>query len=80
MAVLTNQGSMPIEVHPMKSPLPTTAHEKSVRPDINKPFENPDLKEFLKKFEGESLGAETSNGSTGSESLKRGQKVMSLIF
>jgi tRNA A58 N-methylase Trm61 len=30
------------------------AQEKSVRPGINKPFENPDLKDFLKKFEGES--------------------------
>jgi ubiquinone/menaquinone biosynthesis C-methylase UbiE len=34
--------------------LPTTAQEKSVRPGINKPFENPDLQDFLKKFEGES--------------------------
>ena len=32
----------------------TTAQEKSVRPGINKPFENPDLKDFLNKFEGES--------------------------
>lgn len=32
----------------------TTAQEKSVRPGINKPFENPDLQDFLKKFEGES--------------------------
>jgi ubiquinone/menaquinone biosynthesis C-methylase UbiE len=32
----------------------TSAQEKSVRPGINKPFENPDLKDFLKKFEGES--------------------------
>jgi predicted methyltransferase len=30
------------------------AQEKSVRPGINKPFENPDVNEFLKKFEGES--------------------------
>jgi FkbM family methyltransferase len=30
------------------------AQEKSVRPGINKPFENPDLKDFVKKFEGES--------------------------
>jgi ubiquinone/menaquinone biosynthesis C-methylase UbiE len=30
------------------------AQEKSVRPDINKPFENPDLKGFLGKFEVES--------------------------
>src|SRR5262245_62160235 len=34
--------------------LPTTAQEKSVRPGINKPFENPDLKDFIEKFEGES--------------------------
>src|ERR1019366_5473889 len=36
------------------APFPTTAQEKSVRPGINKPFENPDLKDFIKKFEGES--------------------------
>jgi len=36
------------------APLPTTAQEKSVRPGINKPFEDPDLKDFVKKFEGES--------------------------
>jgi arylformamidase len=36
------------------APLPTTAQEKSVKPGINKPFENPDLKDFLQKFEGES--------------------------
>ena len=34
--------------------VPATAQEKSVRPAINKPFENPDLKDFVKKFEGES--------------------------
>jgi predicted methyltransferase len=33
---------------------PLAAQEKSVRPGINKPFENPDLKEFLGKFETES--------------------------
>jgi predicted methyltransferase len=33
---------------------PTTAQEKSVKPGINKPFEKPDLKEFIQKFEGES--------------------------
>jgi len=32
----------------------TTAQEKSVKPGINKPFENPDLKDFIQKFEGES--------------------------
>jgi len=33
---------------------PLHAQEKSVKPGINKAFENPDLKDFLKKFEGES--------------------------
>jgi ubiquinone/menaquinone biosynthesis C-methylase UbiE len=33
---------------------PTTAQEQSVRPGINKAFENPDVKEFLGKFEVES--------------------------
>jgi predicted methyltransferase len=32
----------------------TPAQEKSIRPGINKPFENPDVKEFIQKFEGES--------------------------
>jgi FkbM family methyltransferase len=32
----------------------STAQDKSVRPGINKPFENPDLADFIKKFEGES--------------------------
>jgi FkbM family methyltransferase len=32
----------------------TPAQEKSVRPGINKPFENPDVKDYLPKFEGES--------------------------
>jgi ubiquinone/menaquinone biosynthesis C-methylase UbiE len=30
------------------------AQDKSVRPGINKPFENPDVKDFVGKFEGES--------------------------
>jgi ubiquinone/menaquinone biosynthesis C-methylase UbiE len=30
------------------------AQEKSVKPGINKPFENPDVKEFIDKFEAES--------------------------
>lgn len=30
------------------------AQEKSVRPGINKPFEDPDVKEYLGKFEVES--------------------------
>lgn len=30
------------------------AQDKSVRPGINKPFENPNLKDYLEKFEGES--------------------------
>jgi predicted methyltransferase len=34
--------------------VPATAQEKSVRPGINKPFENPDPKEYVEKFEGES--------------------------
>jgi ubiquinone/menaquinone biosynthesis C-methylase UbiE len=34
--------------------LPALAQEKSVRPDINKPFQNPDVPGFLKKFEVES--------------------------
>jgi len=33
---------------------PSPAQEKSVRPGINKPFENPDLKDFILKFEAES--------------------------
>jgi len=34
--------------------LPAAAQERSVRPGINKPFENPDVKEFVGKFEVES--------------------------
>jgi len=34
--------------------LPVSGQEKSVRPGINQPFENPDVDEFLKKFEVES--------------------------
>ena len=34
--------------------LVSTAQEKSVRPGINKPFDKPDVEEFIKKFEGES--------------------------
>ena len=34
--------------------VPAPAQEKSVRPGINKSFENPDVKEYLEKFEGES--------------------------
>src|SRR5947209_6709271 len=33
---------------------PLAGQEKSVRPGINKAFENPDVKEFLGKFEVES--------------------------
>src|SRR5581483_6096487 len=33
---------------------PASAQEKSVRPGINKPFADPDVKEYLQKFEGES--------------------------
>jgi ubiquinone/menaquinone biosynthesis C-methylase UbiE len=34
--------------------LPALSQEKSVRPGINKPFENPDVQEFIGKFEIES--------------------------
>jgi ubiquinone/menaquinone biosynthesis C-methylase UbiE len=34
--------------------LSAPGQEKSVRPGINKPFENPDVKDFIEKFEGES--------------------------
>ena len=34
--------------------LPALAQDKSVRPGINKPFENPDVKEYVGKFEVES--------------------------
>jgi FkbM family methyltransferase len=34
--------------------LPAVAQEKSVKPGINKPFEDPDVKEFVSKFETES--------------------------
>jgi len=36
------------------APRPAISQEKSVRPGINKPFENPDVKEFVGKFEVES--------------------------
>jgi ubiquinone/menaquinone biosynthesis C-methylase UbiE len=35
-------------------PRPVTGQDKSVRPGINQPFENPDVKEFVGKFEVES--------------------------
>jgi tRNA A58 N-methylase Trm61 len=35
-------------------PVSSPGQEKSVRPGINKPFENPDLKDYIQKFEGES--------------------------
>jgi predicted methyltransferase len=34
--------------------MPAAAQEKSVKPGINKPFENPDVDDYVKKFEGES--------------------------
>ena len=34
--------------------LTASAQEKSVKPGINKPYENPDVKEFVGKFETES--------------------------
>ncbi len=39
---------------PLLALVTATVQEKSVRPGINKPFENPDLPDYLKKFEGES--------------------------
>ncbi len=33
--------------------LPAAAQENSIRPGINKPYENPDVKEFIRKFETE---------------------------
>jgi tRNA A58 N-methylase Trm61 len=32
----------------------STAQEKSVKPGIHKPFENPNVQEYIEKFEGES--------------------------
>ena len=40
--------------------LSTGAQEKSVRPGINKAFEKPDVKEYVKKFEGESREVATN--------------------
>ncbi len=34
--------------------VPASAQDKSVRPGVNKPFENPDVKDYLEKLEGES--------------------------
>ena len=56
--------------------VPISAQEKSVRPGINKPFENPDLKEFLEKFEGESREiAANSKKIVAACKLKAGMKV-----
>lgn len=53
-----------------------SAQEKSVRPGINKPFENPDPKEFLAKFEGESREiAAKSKEIVAACKLKTGMKV-----
>ncbi|MBI1831605.1 MAG: class I SAM-dependent methyltransferase [Planctomycetes bacterium] len=55
---------------------PTTAQEKSVRPGINKPFEDPDLKDFLKKFEGESREiAASAKDIVAACKIKPGMKV-----
>ena len=52
------------------------AQEKSVRPGINQPFENPDLKDFLQKFEGESreIAAHTKEIVAACK-LKPGMKI-----
>jgi ubiquinone/menaquinone biosynthesis C-methylase UbiE len=56
--------------------LTATAQEKSVRPGINKAFENPDLKDFLPKFEGESREvAANVKEIVGACELKRGMNV-----
>jgi hypothetical protein len=34
--------------------MPVWSQERSVRPGINKPYENPNVKEFISKFEIES--------------------------
>lgn len=52
------------------------AQEKSVRPDINKSFKNPDLKKYLKTFEGESREISTHRKEiVAACQLKSGQTV-----
>jgi FkbM family methyltransferase len=56
--------------------LPASAQDKSVRPGINKPFENPDVKEFVGKFEGESREVYTQRkGIVAACKLKPGMAV-----
>jgi FkbM family methyltransferase len=53
-----------------------SAQEKSVRPGINKAFENPDPKEFLDKFEGESREIAAKSKEIGAAcKLKPGMTV-----
>jgi predicted methyltransferase len=53
-----------------------TGQEKSVRPGINKPFENPDVKDYVEKFEGESREiAAKSKEIVAACKLKAGMKV-----
>jgi ubiquinone/menaquinone biosynthesis C-methylase UbiE len=52
------------------------AQDKSVRPGINKPFENPDVKDFVGKFEGESREVFTKRKEIiAACKLKRGMDV-----
>jgi ubiquinone/menaquinone biosynthesis C-methylase UbiE len=52
------------------------AQEKSVRPGINKTFENPDVKDFVGKFEGESREVFTKRKEiVAACKLKRGMAV-----
>jgi predicted methyltransferase len=52
------------------------AQDKSVRPGINKPFENPDVKDFVGKFEGESREVFTQRKEiVAACKLKRGMAV-----
>jgi predicted methyltransferase len=53
-----------------------TAQEKSVRPGINKPFESPDVKDFVQKFESESREiAARANDIVAACKLKPGMAV-----
>lgn len=52
------------------------AQDKSVRPGINKPFQNPDVKDFVGKFEGESREVSTKRKEiVAACKLKRGMAV-----
>jgi predicted methyltransferase len=51
---MKNHRLVPTLVLALAASLSALAQDKSVRPGINKPFENPDVKEFIGKFEVES--------------------------